>query len=377
MSLSLRDISQQVNEKNKSIANIIEQDKTGETKEQQIFRNMDEAFSKPENQNRVDKFNEKMAKFGLFYNPSQSKDKSIAGCTSCTTITGIIVRLCENYGCIAKDFVTSITSDDCNQLLVESISLIQNDLDLLSTNDIDVSGTADDNSCIIVPMRTISVFSTIDKKAICSCSSLDKVILATERLAMKLSFAFDKAILYGRFNTATSTYVALPTFDSIDLLIPAVNKLTANSIVDLYNKIARVVAEIVDYTNCPAEDIKITMRAGVKIRMNSRLDLSERPVTSELLLAGSDCEMTKIACANALSCQSVNRTKDAVTGVITTDVFIGYQPHYVFGTFEFPAIEMMQDPLSQQRFRIGNMTAYAGKLLDPKSFYKITVTLPA
>lgn len=372
--LSLQNVADQVNEKNKSITNVMEKASSDNTEYQALFSKVDEAFALPEMENRLARFNQKLAAYNLYYDPTNTKDKALTACTSCVTVTGIIARLCENYGCVAERFVTNAKSIDCNSLLIEFVSLIEDDIDLSNLNDQDLSGTAADNSCITVPMLTISTFSRIPKKALCSCSGLDKILLATERLILKLAKAFDKAILYGRFDTGTSSYVALTNFDSINLLIPADQKLTATGEVNTYKAIIQAIVNIQDYTGCGIEDIEILIRQGVKTRMMGMLDGNDRLQASEFMAAGMDCDTLKIVCKEAIACQSLNQTRNTTTGVVTTDIFVGYKPHYVFGTYEFPAIDMRIDPLSQQFYRIGNMTAYAGKLLDTKSFYKITAT---
>jgi hypothetical protein len=57
------------------------------------------------------------------------------------------------------------------------------------------------------------------------------------------------------------------------------------------------------------------------------------------------------------------------------------KPGYYFGTFEFPAMDIEKDPLSQQHLRIANITAFAGKLINFGTagtpvypFYKVTAT---
>lgn len=367
--LTLNDVQSLFQEKNKSVADIISTIKENDT----IFSKLDEAFALPENSIRVERFNEKMAKYNLYYNPLESeKNKSVAGCTACTSLTGIVVRLCENYGCVVENFVTTTKTDTLNQFIIETVSLIGDDLDLDNPNDQDVSGTAADNTCITAQMKTISVYSRVDKKAIATCTSLDKVALAVERLALKLAKGFDKAILYGKFNG--TTYVPVTNFDSIDQLIAAGQKITASGEVDLYKKIVKTIASIQDYTGCDISEIKILVRAGVKTRILGMVDNNDRPVFTELKEAGIDCNTLRIACVNAIPCQSLNQTKNITTGVITSDIFIGYRPHYVFATYEFPAISIYQDPASQQFYRIGNMTSYGGKLVDVNSFYKITAT---
>ena len=337
---------------------------------------IDKTFSDPSLQleNRVGKFNEMMFKYGVSYNPlGVEKNKAITGCADCRTMTGLIIKVCENYGCVTKEFVTSVQSDSCNTLMYDVISKIEDDLDLRISIDQDVSGTTADNSCGTAPMRTVVTFSRISKKAICQCSGLDKMALLIERLATKLAKAFDKAVLYGQFNVATSAYVAIPNFDSIDLLIPAAQKLTATGISDTFKKITNAIVAIQDYTGCDDNNIVILMRQGVKTRMLNWLDSNDRPAWSELSAMGINCDSMKIACQDTVICQSVNQA--VVAGNTVTDIWVGYRPYYVFGTYEYPSIEMMVDPLSVANFKLARITDYAGKLIDPKGFYKITATL--
>ena len=59
----------------------------------------------------------------MYYNPlNVEKDKSIQGCSLCTSLSGIVTRLCENYGCVAEEFVTNYAADDCNSVVVENIN---------------------------------------------------------------------------------------------------------------------------------------------------------------------------------------------------------------------------------------------------------------
>jgi hypothetical protein len=366
----------EVQEKNKFVASFMPEINSVQD-HMQLFNSVDKAFASEEMANRVSIFNQKLSKYGLSYNPIGDKTKFANGCTECTTMTGIITRLCQSYGCVASEFVTRFVSDNCNDMLVENVTPINQTLIMGQATIQDISGTTADSNCVRIPLVPMTPFVTISRDALCSCTALDKMLLAVERMMESMRYAIDKALLYGKYDTATSAYVAIPNFDSQNLVMPTANKLTISSggVTAVYAKIAEVVAKIQIATGCSADKIKILMNPGFKAMMSSGFDNNSRPIATEYLAMGINCENMKIACVDVTSCQSVNTTVNSGTGATTSDIFIGIPDHHIFGEFEFAPIDPMFDQTTLKGYKIVKDGKYGSKVIIPSSFYKVTATI--
>ena len=342
-----------------------------------LFNTMDSVFKSPDMNNRLNAFNQKISSLNLAYTPYEAKTKYVGACTNCVTLTELVSRLCENYGCVQENLTTNYEATDCNSF---SVTKINPTADLVTVQQIassvaqNIRDVADPTqNCFTVPLVTINVKERLMRDAMCSCTALDALAEALLSIRNTIAKVIDRAILYGNYDTGTATYLPISNFDSIDNLIPAGQKLTANSELDLYKKITVAIANITGATGCGVDDISIIARSDVRVRMLGALDNNGRPIRSELAVAGVDCNSLIVACANVYSCQSTKWKNTA--GVVTTDVFVGLKNDYAFSKYIFPAVEPQFDQQNGNSFTLFNETRFGGKLMNVNSFYKITATL--
>lgn len=340
-----------------------------------LFSTLDNVYKAPEMVNRLIAFNEKIKDFGISYNPSETKTKFVGACTNCVTITEIVSRICENYGCVQQYLTSNYDATNCNSF---SVTKVNPTADLVTVQQISSyvaqearSAIDATQTCFTVPLVVTAIKERVMRDAMCSCLALDAMAEALITIRNTMAKVIDRAILYGNFNAGT--FNSISNFDSIDNLIPASQKLTASGEMDLYKKITKAIANIVGVTGCDMSRINVISRGDVRVRMLGALDNNGRPITTELVANGINCEVLKIACANVYTCQSLKYQN--VAGVITSDIFVGLKDDYAFGKYVFPAVEPQFDQVNGNAYNIFSEVRYGGKLLNPDSFYKITATL--
>jgi hypothetical protein len=359
---------------------------------QYLLENITEAYTLEETRRSVEKANQKLAKkYNIVFNPK--KDESIAkffaGCTQCNTLTDIVVRICESYGCIADKFVTRIETDDCNSQLVTTINGIVKETTGANSAGIQSSGAdtyqrmfanTQQDLCMKMDLFSSNLEVKITQEALCRCTSFDAFVVGAEKLAKQYQYIFDTSILYGAWNgTAWVNNVAPYTtgFGNANSNFQSINpNITANTVTgvgtnEIYKEIRNMVVKIKASGNCG--DVQVAMTSALVTAMLGAIDISGRPYFSEIKESGTTCSSLVLFCdVPVVVCDSLwTRTVSSVT---STDVFVGSKQHYQFAHFMFADAEMIKEQnttsyLLQSSHKVG------GKLIDNTKFGKITVTL--
>ncbi len=336
---------------------------------------IDEAYSLPENANYLSDFNNKYSKkTKSLYNPNLKENtKFVGGCVECRSFIDYVVRACNNYGCVAEEFVTTVESSNCNQFVLPTTSQITTPLKLgVSTKQIASNGTQV-NNCVTAPMTRINTAIEIRLEALCNCTGVDAMAQAIEFLMQTIKLTFDKAILYGdtTLPKVSGVYPAFTNFDSIDQFLTTAQKTTSTGIIETYTKITDAVAKILATTNCSRESIQVLMSPTVAAKLLGATDNNDRPIISEVTNKDG-CEV-RLGCQKLIECPSVETTV-STTGEITTDIFVGIKDHYVFGKYLFPEIQPFNSQTSYD-IEIPMIYFVGSKLVFAQSFQKITATI--
>jgi Phage capsid family len=364
-----------IDDKNSKMKSLVTNANTGEL-EKNFLQGVDKFFADPENSNLLAGFNQKYSsQTKLAYNPALGANeavKFIGGCTECRTFLDYIVRACNNYGCVANEFVTSIESTNCNQFVLQKTSLISQALNLsIATRQNGETGQS--NACITAPMIKLMAYIEVPLEALCDCLNIDAMAMSMERLMDILLYSWDRGILYG--NTAlpkvSGLYPAITNFDSIDLGLTAAQRITASGAIPTYTAINSAVASILATTKCKREDVQILISPALSTKFLGALDNNSRPILSEITKNGT-CELN-MGCQKVIECNSVDTTVTA-GGIVTSDIFVGIKGRYLFGKYMHPMIQPFNNQ-STYNIEIPAVYFYGGKNIDPTAFVKITATV--
>lgn len=336
-------------------------------------------------------------KYNIVFNPfeSESVTKFFNGCDSCVSLSDVVVRICQSYGCVAESFVQSTIARDCsNQKIFSRIGTQETNIGIqASGSDVyqTIHPSTDEDNCGDMTLFPVNLQENISQQAMCSCTPFDAVVEAAELLAQQYARVYDKSILYG--NRTGSTYsisgqnVTYPfvntgggytasaglsntQFQSINPNLVAGNFSVIAGVDSLYTEITKMLARIQFGGSCG--NTVILMTRAMASALHGMKDTTGRPILSETSMKGDFCNGFSIACTPVVICDAPEEF--TVGSVRYSDVWIGSTEGYAFSKFVFTEPSMIKSQTSTGYFL--QATQYAGgKLLKPEKFARITVPI--